>query len=44
MTLSSRDHRALIVLVAGLALAGILRFAFSGSSATASVSAPSDSV
>jgi hypothetical protein len=44
MTLSTRDRRALIVLVAGLALAGILRFAFSGSSATAAVSAPSDSV
>jgi hypothetical protein len=43
MTISDRDRRALIILLAGLALAGILRFAFSnGSDATAS--APSDNV
>lgn len=42
MTLSDRDRRALIVLFAGLAVAGILRFAFSGS--PAAVTATSDSI
>jgi hypothetical protein len=44
MTLSPRDRRALIVLAAGLALAGILRFAFSGGPATAAASVSSDNV
>jgi hypothetical protein len=44
MTLSPRDRRALIVLAAGLALAGILRFAFSGGSASAAASVASDNV
>jgi hypothetical protein len=43
MTLSNRDRRALILLAAGLAVAGILRFAFSSGS-TAPVVATSDSV
>jgi hypothetical protein len=41
MTLSDRDRRALIVLLAGLAVAGILRFAFSGSPAAVTVTSDS---
>jgi hypothetical protein len=44
MTLSSRDRRALIVLAAGLAAAGILHFAFSGGAAPSAASASSESV